>query len=193
MAGQTLLFGQTAPPDFNRQPPASRYELDLDKVQQIWQFRLDSFLDVFGTRTTFPGRPPLIAPTHTLGLAEQDLRLIAFENRGAEDPAGDQSDQPDIARFIAPGEFAVVIRYRYRHNPRDPLDEIKLRCFHSQVAIGVERNGNTGVISLENSQTFLRKRNRRGTPQGLFGSPAHILIFLKPVLPGRLQAGEIRR
>ncbi len=193
MAGKSLFTDQATPHDFNHQPPPSRYDIDLEKVRQVWQCRADSLLDLFCTRNTFHGAQPVIAPTHTLGLAEPDIRLIAFDNPGAEDPEADESEQPDIARFIAPGEFAVVIRYRYRNNSRDPLDEIKLRCFHSQVAIGVERNGKAGVISLANPQRFFRKRNKRRTPHGLFGAPAHVLIFLKPVFPGKLDALEIRR
>lgn len=193
MAGKSLFTDQAAPHDFNRQPPSSRYEIDLEKVRQVWQCRADSLFDLFCTRTAFHGAEPIIAPTHTLGLREQDIRLIAFDNPGAEDPEADESNQPDIARFIAPGEFAVAIRYRYRNNSRDPLDEIKLRCFHSQVAIGVEKEREAGVISLANPQRFFLKRNRRRTPRGLFGTPAHVLIFLKPVFPGRLEAVQIRR
>lgn len=166
-------------PDYNRDPPAARFTIDTEKLSQICRRKITTLEDVLSTVCPDVDGRPLITPTHTLGLPPEQLRIIAFDNQTG-------TTQPDLQRFIFPGEIALSIRQRLIPSEKDWLERMKFHCHHSQVIVGIDRPPTHGVITITNPQNYHRINIDRNKQPGLFGLPWEVLLILKPRLPQHL-------
>lgn len=165
--------------DYNREPPAAKYELDSLKAKDVWGNYFESLSDLFSTTTTAGDGTSVKYPTHTLGLPPEALRLIAFDN-------GNGVFQQDLCRFIYPGEMVLAIKHCSPLPSPHPIAVMKFQCDHTQVIIGVRKRGCRGVITLTNPQNYYRRKNRRRQRRGLFAQVDESLLMLKIRLPGKL-------
>ncbi|MCA9555891.1 MAG: hypothetical protein KC933_38040, partial [Myxococcales bacterium] len=160
--------------DFNRAPPASGFTVDLAKAQGVWHSEYNKVSDLFTTKTALPNGMVIEAPSHMMGQAEADLRIIAYDD-------ADGPNQKDIARFIAPGEIAIAIKHHAPHPDADEKERMKLQCTHIEIAVGVDTPDGPGAITINNPQNY---------QQGLFGTPDYPMIFVKPTFPEGLSNEE---
>jgi len=93
--------------NFNREPPASKYGVDLEKAAELFGYTFPGLLDMFSTETPLPDGQVITAPTHMMGKDEDGIRIISYNNDKGQ-------NQDDVARFIAPGEIAISIKH---HSP----------------------------------------------------------------------------
>lgn len=149
-----------------------------------------SLADLFSTRLHASGsNQPLYIPTHTAGLAAQDIRLISYRNnvrKGTSDAL-----QPDIARFFSPGEIGVSIKHRCFTPNEKPLERIKFQCDHAQLVLGIDLPQGPGVITLNIPQDY-HKQFVKGKVRlrGLFGYKNSPMIFFKLRFPANMP-GEL--
>lgn len=153
--------------DFNRPPPASRYQIDLEGAGRVFRTQFGRLSDLFSSKTPLPNGHAIVAPSHMLGQKEADLRLIAYDDNLG--PA-----QKDIARFVAPGEIAIAIKHHSAKPDNEEKERMKLQCTHIGIVVGVKTDDGPGAITINNPQSYQR---------GLFGTPDYPMIFVKPTFP----------
>ena len=183
--------------DFNREPPPAKYRINLDRARVAYDATADTVQDLYSTRVDMGGRRTVRSPSHMLNQA--DVRPIIYDDasvdvrrwwKGAPDerPApthrASPERQPDIARFVAPGEVAISIKHHAPHP--EPKEAVKLQCTHVQIVIGVQLDGAGGAITLNNPQDY-------HTDVGLFGTEVYPMIFVKPRFPNAVSADSARR
>ena len=159
---------------YNREPPMSKFDIDLDQANAAWGSHFTSLKEIFSTVTELPDGEVITSATHMLGQDEDSIRLIAYN-----DDLGVQ--QSDIGRFIAPGEIAIAIKHHSCSPDPDEKERMKLQCTHIQIAVGVETEDCAGSITINNPQDY---------QEGLFGDVTYPMIFIKPQFPGQLTAKQ---
>lgn len=176
--GGTVVDAQTVQ-DFNREPPASNFKLNLQAANSTFHSNYERLADLFSSYIMVPtpnGPTPLLgpdgkpikSPTHMMGQKEEDIRLIAYD-----DSLGVK--QKDIARFLDEGEIAICIKHHSVKPDSDEKEMMKLQCTHIGIAVGVkDEDGEKGAITLNNPQNY---------QNGLFGEPTYPMIFIKPKFP----------
>ncbi len=164
-------------------PETVDYQLDLDLARGMWPgagavARIEDLLSV---TVTISGEQ-IVAPTH---LFAEPVRIIPYHDLdGVTDGAGEpvaRGDQ-ELARLYPPGSLGIAVRhhrpgYRVLRSDDPPArlrDEFTLRDSHVELLVGVVRDGQPGVITLNSPQTYQR---------GRFGSADYPMVFLALELP----------
>ncbi|MFC1510206.1 hypothetical protein ACFL49_00915 [Candidatus Omnitrophota bacterium] len=159
--------------DYNRQMPVSNYEINLEEANNVYQATFEKLSDIFSSKIKLPNGEIISPPTHMLGQAEADIKLIAYNN-------DNEMYQEDIVRFIKPNEIAISIKH---HSPKPvEKEKIKLQCTHIQIVVGVMFDGKEGVITVNNPQAC---------EEGLFGAVDYPMIFIKPDFPSGLSNEKV--
>lgn len=177
--------------DYNRQPPPAHFTVDLVKAGEVWKRKYRTLAELFSTTTRLSGKV-IVSPTHMLGQTEDEVRIMSYNNPAKTNFVADESDQKDLARFIYPGEFAIIIKHHCPKPNPIPFEQIKLQCTHIQVAVGVEWQGENRVISISAPQDYHRQNSSSNKFLGLFGTEEYPLIFIKPQFP-KLFSTELKR
>lgn len=165
----------------------SPYEADLAALNSIWPGdpAMKKIEDAYSVVVDM-GQAKFTAPTHLFGLP---VNVIPYSNEDGEaDASGAKLARGDevIAKLYPPGEIGYAIKHhRPEHrvlalasDPSGMKESMKLYDTHIELVVGVERNGEPGVITINNPQ---------GYEQGRFGTPEYSMIFVKPVFPKYLQ------
>lgn len=178
---------RTPVPDYDRPRPPSAFALDADRAARVFQRPAMTVTrpdDLFATAVGVPGGPHIVVPTH-YDPAAGSPRLVAYDDAL-------EWRQSDIARFFAPGEVFICVKH---HKPAHPdltsagKEAIKFDATHIQIGVGVEGPDETGgrasgAITINNPQDY---------KDGLFGSDAYPMIFLKLVFPASIDARTRRQ
>ena len=160
---------------YNRVLPDSNYTVDMEKARQLWRADYAKLSDLFSSKIMLPDGKVIFTPTHMMGQAEADVKLIAYNDR-------DEIFQKDITRFVQPDEIAISIKHHSPSPSDDGKEKIKLQCTHIQIAVGVMAEGKPGVLSVNNPQDY---------QAGLFGAPNYPMIFIRPIFPSGLSDSQI--
>lgn len=167
----------------------SNYEIDLDKANNVWGSNFSNPSEVFSTRIKLPDGRPVWIPTHMMGQSEETLRIIAYHSGAKKQQGSDEANQPDIARFLEPGEFAIGIKHHCPTPIDEPYDRLKWQCHHLHAAIRLKAADT--VITLNKPQTFhLSRDNFREDRRQirLFGNADYPMIYIKPTFPKKIDA-----
>ncbi len=156
--------------------PASNYSINFERANASWESGYTELIDIFSSEIGLAGDEVISSPTHMLGQAEKDIKLIAYND-------ADKFLQEDIARFIRPDEIAISIKHHSPVPDEDEKEQMKLQCTHIQIAVGVTSKGKDGVITLNNPQDY---------QNGLFGPKDYPMIFIKPIFPEGVSKEKVR-
>ncbi len=169
----------------------SSYVADFDKMNELWPSDrpMKTIEDAFTIRVDL-GQAHFDSPTH---LFDAPVKIIPYSDKDrVQDASGDTVDRRDaeIARYFPPGQVGYAIKH---HRPEfrdlklagaagDEMKEhFKLQDTHIEIVVGVERDGEPGVITLNNPQSY---------EDGLFGTADYPMIFVRPTMPGYLNRDE---
>ncbi len=170
-------------------PVPSGYEMDLEKVNELWRHPetpFESPEDVFTVLVDLGGGTVFKAPTHLFGVP---VNVIPYSDEdGVTDAAGNQVPRGDavIAKYFSKGEVGYAVKHHrpeYRTlklegaDPGRMKEHFKLQDTHIEIVIGVERDGQPGAITVNSPQDY---------QDGAFGDAHYPMIFVKPVYPSYL-------
>lgn len=183
--------------DYNREPPPSNLNVDLQKAEQVWGRQCSSLSDLFSTTVVYPdGKSAIKLPTHMLAQSEDSIRLIAYSSGTQKSQGTDEAIQKDLVRYIHPGELAISVKHRCPKPIPTPFDRLKLQCRHVQVAIGVEIDGWPGAVTINQPQAYHKNPDQYRHPKvplRLFGNADYPMFFIKPKFPASLSARQKRQ
>jgi len=183
--------------DYNREPPASNFDVDLKKAEKVWGRKFSSLSNLFSTKLHLPGEnEPINIPTHMLGQSEGTIRIIAYRSGTTRSQGWKEADQEDLVRYIPPGELAISVKHRCPRPIPEPFDKLKFQCRHVQVAVGVKINDKPGVVTINQPQDYHRYRDQHRqdeVPYRLFGNADYPMFFIKPKFPDGLSARQKRQ
>lgn len=185
--GTKPILGQTITPAFS----PTQYEADLELLDELWPAarKLNRLNDAF-TVDVLIGDRSLSIPTHLFGC---DPNVIPYGDR---DPSFDADRQviargdSVLAQYFPPGSLGFAVRH---HCPshrlldsgqgNDLRDFLKFQDTHAMALVGVQRDGQAGVITINNPQ---------GYQGGRFGDfeRAYTAIFFRPRYPEYLNAAQ---
>ncbi len=128
-------------------------------------------------------------------LFREGLVVIPYHDQdGVADASGRFVERGDsaLARAFPPGEIGIAVRH---HRPKHRtlriddsqtrfLDEAQLRDSHVEILVGVLRDGQPGVVTLNSPQ---------GYESGRFGEADYPMLLLAPRYPDGLSEKERRR
>lgn len=170
------------------------HEADLGKVAEQWPSGppLETIEDAFRVLVVL-GDKQIVADTHLFGT---DVRVIPYHNDdNGTDADGNPVGRGDavLAQYFEPGEIGIAVKHhRPEHrvldlgmgaDPNSMKEHFKLQDTHIELVVGVERDGEPGVITLNNPQTY---------ENGRFGTASYPMIFLRPEYPEYLGTDEQR-
>lgn len=171
----------------------SPYVADVGKMNQIWPGGdpIVKVEDAYSVVVDLGPQVKIKAPTHLFGAP---VNVIPYSNEdGIMDAAGNPVPRGDagIAKAFPPGVVGFAVKHhRPEHRSLSPQDlqenmkeQVKLQDTHIEIVIGVDRDGEPGVVTLNNPQTY---------EQGFFGTPQYSMVFVKPKWPSYLNAGQIQ-
>lgn len=155
------------------------WELDLEAARRLWgnEPPLDSVHDLHRLRVDLENRSLWVGPQ----LFDVPLAIVPYADH---DDLNDASGRPvargdqELARRLAPGEIGLAIRHQRPKNrtldvgaaARQLLPEVGLRYTHLEVLVGVVRDGERGVVSLNSPPAYAG---------GRFGGPDYPMIFYR--------------
>ena len=190
VAGGVAWWTLASSPGTHREGP--RHEVDLERARSTWPGApaIESVEDLFRVVLTV-GERRFVVGTH---LFAAPLEVIPFHNEdGVEDADGRAVERGDgaLARYFPPGEIGFAVRHRRpTHRSLDVgadlsalREELKLRDGHTEMVVGVMRDGRPGVITVNLPQAYER---------GRFGDRQYPMIFFRPIFPDYL-GEELRR
>lgn len=180
-------------------PIPHRYVADMAKLNANWAGTtpMATVADAYRVHVQV-GPASFVAPTHLFDangdglLDDADVNVIPYNNSdGVTDADGNPVARGDgvIAQYFLPGEIGFAIKH---HRPQYRTlaleagagagalkEHMKLQDTHIELVVGVMRDGQPGVITLNNPQTY---------EGGRFGNADYSMIFVRPVYPEYLGA-----
>lgn len=170
-----------------------RYRVDLERAREVWPEgpAIARSEDLFGLQVEVGDESHWIG-THLFG---EPPRIIPYhDDDGVVNAAGNPVARGDqvLARYFPPGAIGFAIRHhrpRYRElvagdTPSPAVkDEIRLRDTHLEVLVGVLRDSQPGVITLNSPQAY---------ENGRFGGADYPMIFVEPVFPDFLTPAQVQ-
>ncbi len=171
---------------------AGRFEADMAAVNRNWpgDTQMQTIEDAYRVNVRVGDRT-ITAGTHLFG---DTVNVIPYHNDDAiEDVDGNRIARGDgvLAQYFAPGEIGIAVKHhRPDHRTLDinggdsygMKENFKLQDTHVELVVGVERDGQPGVITLNNPQAY---------EGGRFGDEHYSMVFLRPSWPEYLGQGEI--
>jgi hypothetical protein len=164
----------------------SPYEADFDALNGIWpgEVKVATIEEAYSVLVDL-GETKFTAPTHLFGVP---VNVIPYSNEdGQSDAAGQAFPRGDseIAKYFPPGAVGFAIKH---HRPEFRVlkaqeiqagakEHMKLQDTHIELVVGVWRENQHGVITLNNPQ---------GYESGFFGTPKYPMIFVRPKFPDYL-------
>ncbi len=162
------------------------YRLDLERASAIWPGEppIREVEDLFRVVVELP-EDRIVVESHLFG---PTVVIIPFANEDGVTDAGGlpvaRGDQA-LAELFLPGEIGIAVRHRRAEHRLLSLgasvgelkEELKFRDGHAELLVGVIRQGQPGVITLNMPQ---------GYEGGRFATANYPLIFFQPVLPAWL-------
>ena len=184
-------------------PIPHRYVADMAKMNANWagDSPMVTVADAYRVHVQV-GPANIVAPTHIFdangdGLFDDaDINVIPYHNSdGVTDADGNPVARGDgvIAQYFLPGEIGFAIKHhrpQYRTLALTPgagagalKEHMKLQDTHIELVVGVMRDGQPGVVTLNNPQTY---------EGGRFGNADYSMIFVRPTYPEYLGADQER-
>jgi hypothetical protein len=168
------------------------YSPDFALINALWRGETPvQSLDELYRVTIRVGGMEIPADTHLFG----PVNIIPFHN---DDNVTDASGNPiargdaHIARYFPPGEIGIgVMHHRPEHRVLDlsqaqasqMKEHFKFQDTHIEIVVGVVRDGEAGVITMNNPQTY---------QNGRFGAAGYVPFFLRPDYPEYLTPDLVR-
>lgn len=167
----------------------TNYEISWQQYNEIYGTSFTKAEDAYSVLVKV-GDKTLPAPTHLFG---EQVNIIPYSNDDNVKTAdGRRLTRGDsvIATVYKPGEVGIAVKHHRSEFPTLDMngadattmkEHFKLQDTHIEVVVGVKRDGRNGAITLNNPQDY---------EEGAFGDEKYAMIFLKPVYPDYLSAGQ---
>lgn len=162
---------------------------DLEAINDQWpgEQPIREIEDAFRVVVELGELGSFTADTH---LPPEGLRLLVYHDLDGRHSSDDQwfpRGDLQIAREFPPGALGYAIKHhRPEHrtfspatSPDELKEHLKLQDTHIQIVVGVERDRQPGVITINNPQGYQR---------GRFGTSDYPMIFVRPRYPDYLHA-----
>ncbi|MCP4448847.1 MAG: hypothetical protein GY811_26460 [Myxococcales bacterium] len=166
------------------------YVADFDKLNTLFpsSWPMTKIEDAFTVRVEL-GEASFDSPTH---LFDAPVTLIPYSDQdNVKDAAGNLMERRDseLAKYFPVGAVGFAVKHhrpQYRDlklNSGGPemKEHFKLQDTHIEIVVGVERDGQPGVITLNNPQSY---------EDGLFGTKDYPMFFVRPSYPDYLTSEQ---
>lgn len=164
------------------------FKLSSDTMRQRgFASEITRIEDLFTVRIEMPNGENIDAPTH---LFDGAINIIPYgDSDVVSDAAGNRHRGDEVvSHYFPPGEIGFAIKHHRPFNRRllvtakervdGSTDDIKLQDTHIAIVVGVKRDGQAGVVTVNNPQSY---------QHGCFGddhAPGdYPMIFVKPIFP----------